>query len=313
MNKRVQFPKPFWLLSETGDKQTDFAVVLTSTCLSEDNIELAGQLLHDNEIVVKSSVVFSNGKVAEFSITTSTHQAWDLFRKFLSVAAKTGIDVAVIPVSTRKKKLLVCDMDSTIVQTETLDDIAAKIGIGKQVSEITARAMRGDLDFRRALDERVSLLKDMSEEIFDEIADTVQFNSGAETLLHSAQEHGIHTVLVSGGFEPIVKVVAGKLGFDRYVCNKMEVSNGRLTGKVLEPIVDGETKLKALMEECKRLTINPEQACAIGDGANDIPMLQTAGLGIGFKGKPLVRTSIPYQINSTGLESVLSVMGIVSR
>ena len=107
MNEETQFQNPYWLLSETGDKQTDFAVVLTSTCLSEDNIELAGQLLHDNEIVVKSSAVFSNDKAAEYSITTSTHQAWEFFRNFLPVAAKTGIDVAVIPVSTRKKKLLV--------------------------------------------------------------------------------------------------------------------------------------------------------------------------------------------------------------
>ena len=158
-------------------------------------------------------------------------------------------------------------MDSTIVRSETLDDIAEKVGIGERVKAITTRAMQGEMGFSQALAERVRMLEGIAEDVFDEIANTVQFNSGAGRLIGLARQQGLRTVLVSGGFEPIVKVVADKLGFDRCVCNKIDVSNGQLTGKVLEPIVDGGTKLKVLMEECKQLAISPDQACTIGDGA----------------------------------------------
>jgi phosphoserine phosphatase len=170
--------------------------------------------------------------------------------------------------------------------------------------------MRGELDFRKALDERVSLLQGVSGDVFTEIAKTVKFNEGAELLINSARKHGIRTVLVSGGFEPVVKIVAEKLGFDRYVCNKTEMANGNLTGKVIEPIVDAETKLNVLHEERLRLTIPVEHVCAVGDGANDLPMLQAAGIGIGFEGKPLVRNGTPYQVNNSNLVSILLMMGI---
>ena len=128
-------------------------------------------------------------------------------------------------------------------------------------------------------------------------------------LIKLAQLQGIRTVLVSGGFRQIVKSVAEKLGFDRYVCNEVEVVNERLTGEVVEPVVDSQTKLDVLLEECRDLQIDPDQVCSIGDGANDIPMLQAAGLGIGFQGKPLVRAATPYQINTGNLEFVASIMG----
>jgi len=310
MNQDSAFPNPHWLLDGVEDKQTEFVVVLASTGFHEDAIKLTQQLLNDNNVVIHSTIPLPNSKATEIYFTITTRQAWVLFRKLLQLVANKEIDIAVLPVSTRKKKLLICDLDSTLVQSETLDDIAEKVGIGEQVSEITARAMRGELDFRRALQERINLLKNMPETIIYEVAETLQFNPGAETLLRSAHEHGIRTVLVSGGFEPIVKVIADRLGFDRYICNQMEIADNKLTGRVLEPIVDASTKLNVLIEECQLMALNPVEACAIGDGANDIPMLQTAGLGIGYYGKQRVTSSTPYQINSTGLDFVLFAMGI---
>lgn len=313
MNRVTPFPEPYWLLNKAEDTQTGFVVVLVSMSPDDSIVKMARQfrqLLDENNIVIDSINTLSDNNVTEFFIATTTRIAWELFKKLLVLVAKVGTDVFVLPVAERKKRLLICDMDSTIVETETLDDIAARIGIGEQVSEITTRAMQGELDFRKALDERVGLLKGIPETIFDEIAQEVKFNPGAEVLINVAQQQGLRTVLVSGGFEPIVKVVATKLGFDRYVCNKTETSAGRLTGKVLEPIVDAETKLNVLKEESKQLDILPEQACTVGDGANDLPMLQAAGIGVGYKGKPLIRAGTPYQINSSSLTAILLMMGI---
>lgn len=312
MKEETRYTDPHWLLAATEDQEMEFAVVLTAIdfALHEGQIQQLKQYLIDHSVVINSIRNLSIEKAIEIVISISTHQVWDLFQKFLGIAVVANFDIAVLPVSIRQKKLLICDMDSTIVKTETLDDIALKVGLGEKVSEITARAMRGEMDFRQALNERVSLLKDLSEDVIDDIAENVRFNPGAEALLNAVNKNGIRTVLVSGGFETIVKVVAERLGFDRYICNRVEISNGKLTSKVLEPIVDGSTKLQVLREECQKLSINLDEACSIGDGANDLPMLQAAGLGIGFQGKPLVRASIPCQINYSGLDSVLMMMGI---
>ncbi len=306
------FLNPHWLIDEAEDKQVEFVIIiLRSTQWHDDNVLQVHQLLNENNIAIDSYNALTNDKATEIFFTTSTVLAWALFKKCLILTENRAFDIAVLPVASHKKKLLLCDMDSTIVQSETLDDIAESVGIGDQIKVITARAMQGEMDFRQALDERVSLLENMAADIFDELAKSVQFSSSAEQLISLARTQGMRTVLVSGGFKPIVKVVANKLGFDRYVCNRLEIANGQLTGKVVEPIVDGDSKLNILQEECQQLSIQASQVCAIGDGANDIQMLQAAGLGIGFQGKPLVRAVTPYQINMTGLESALVIMGIV--
>lgn len=310
MKVKNTYLDPHWVIDEAGEDQTEFVIVLASNKLHDDDITKIHQILNEHNIVIASSNALSYVKATEIFISTSAGLAWELFKKLLSLELSKEVDIAVLPVSSRNKKLLVCDMDSTIIQSETLDDIAESVGIGKQIKKITAKAMKGEMDFRQALDERVRLLEGMVEDVFDEIANTVQFNSGAEKLVGLARQQGLRTVLVSGGFEPIVKVVANKLGFDRYVCNCMETSNGRLTSKLIDPVVDGDTKLNILKEECQQLSIHPSQVCAIGDGANDIQMLQAAGLGVGFQGKPLVRASTPYQINTTGLDTALIMMGI---
>ncbi|MCK5498916.1 MAG: phosphoserine phosphatase SerB, partial [Gammaproteobacteria bacterium] len=284
MKVESTFLDPHWLIDEAEDNQTEFVIVLVSKNLHDHDVTKIHQLLNENNVVIDSSNALSKDKATEIFITTSAGLAWELFQKFLIMEVSKEIDIAVLPVSSRNKKLLVCDMDSTIIQSETLDDIAVSVGIGEQIKKITARAMCGELDFRQALDERISLLAGTAEDVFDELANTVQFNSGAEKLVGLARQQGLRTVLVSGGFEPIVKVVANRLGFDRYVCNCLEISNGRLTSKLVDPVVDGDTKLNILQEECQQLSIHPSEACAIGDGANDIQMLQAAGLGVGFQG-----------------------------
>lgn len=310
MNEMLSFPNPYWLLNQLKDKQTEFVVVLVSSSTNDSAIKLVHQFFNKNNINIGITNTLSDKHTTEIFISETTQDAWKIFKRLLVLTLNINTDVFVLPISGRKKKLLVCDMDSTIVLTETLDDIAASIGIGKQVREITLRAMQGKLDFHKALNERISLLKGISEKLFDEVANNVKFNPGAEELIQLAQKNGMRTVLVSGGFEPIVNVVAAKMGFDRYVCNKAEISSGKLTGNVLEPVIDAGAKLKVLQEEIKQLAILPEQTCAVGDGANDLPMLQAAGVGVGYMGKMLVRAGTPYQINSSSLVSILLMMGI---
>lgn len=186
-------------------------------------------------------------------------------------------------------RLLVSDMDSTVAETETIVDMAEALGIADTIAAITERSMRGELDFRTALDERVMMLRGLELSRIEAIAREVRLSVGADALLDACQAAGMRTVLVSGGFDLIADVVGAALGFDRVVANRLEFEDGWLTGRVLEPIVTAETKLAVLREECASLRIDAGQAVALGDGANDIEMIRAAGLGVAYQGKPVTR------------------------
>lgn len=188
-------------------------------------------------------------------------------------------------------QLLISDMDSTIAEGETIVDMADALGIGPEIGEITERAMRGELDFRQALEERVAMLRGLSLAKIEAIAREVRLSEGAGELLSACRRLGLRTVLVSGGFDLIAEVVGAGLGFDRVVSNRLGVEDGALNGAVLDPIVTAETKAAVLREECESLAISPQQAVAIGDGANDIAMIREAGLGVAYRGKAVTRAA----------------------
>ena len=306
MIKDSSIQTPDWLLTKAEDTQQAFAVVLS--LINERQQTVIEHCVTQHGVELESHVVMASH--SEFRFAALSQTAWTLFQALLSRAMDAGFDVAIVPIAQRKKQLLLCDMDSTIVSSETLDDIAAAIGIGEQVSQITAQAMRGELDFKQALDARVALLKGLPLTALTDVIESIALNPGAERLLTRCRQSGLRSVLVSGGFEPIVKHITEQLGFDRYVCNRMQVEEGKLSGRVQLPVVDSDTKLSVLKEECSKLNIKPEQACCIGDGANDLPMLQHAGFGIGFHAKPIVNKTITYQINHSGLDFALAMMGI---
>ncbi len=309
MNQDQHLAVPNWLTVESEGKSIDFVVIAVATQLDDKKISsINTTCLNSENIVTKSFEHDDVNAVLKIVILTTAKQAYVLFDRLVQQGTTDNYDVAVFPVDRPSIKLMVCDMDSTIVQTETLDELANFEGLGSQVSKITEKAMRGEIDFETALNERVGLLAGMPADLLKKVAEATPLTPGAEELIKSAREKNIRTVLVSGGFEPVVKVVADKLGFDRYVCNKMVVENGQIRGKVNKPIVDGGMKLAVLKEECERLNINPVQACAIGDGANDMQMIQAAGMGISYYGKNILRTKTPYQINSTDLGSVLYML-----
>ncbi|MEM7564018.1 MAG: phosphoserine phosphatase SerB [Pseudomonadota bacterium] len=235
-------------------------------------------------------------------------EAWECFQGFRS--AFFFMDALLQPESERNHKLLICDMDMTMVDSETLDDVAALAGIGDQIAEITRRAMHGEIDFDGALRERIRMLQGQPIEWFERIGREVALNPGAEELINTCRGRGIHTILISGGFEQVVEQVASRLGFDEFYCNHLQVEEGLLNGVVFDPIVDAEFKRTLLQTRAQALGLPMSQCCAIGDGANDRLMIEAAGLGIAFHAKPILRSATCAQINYGGLDRAARYLGL---
>lgn len=235
-------------------------------------------------------------------------RAWDLLRSLR--ARLTDADVYVQPQAERGKRLLICDMDMTIVDAETLDEVAAMLGLGDRIAAITARAMHGELDFNAALRERIGMLAGQPEQVFYDVAQRIRLNPGAQELVAGARSAGVHTILISGGFAQVAEAVAARLGFDEVHCNHLELEARTLTGRVREPIINADLKREVLQHSAQALGVGLEDCCAIGDGANDLPMLTAAGLGIAYRGKPVLRAATSCHIDATDLHTALYFMGI---
>lgn len=312
MQDRMQSKSPAWVLGEQAD-QRSFVLTLCGpgsidSHTLESQVQIARQLIENNghSIVLDRQLSMEAAYDLEFHSTSLA--AWKIFQALSSQLS--ALDIAVQPVSQRIKKLLICDMDKTIVDAETLDEVAEVVGIGKQVATITEQAMRGEIDFDTSLKQRVGLLKGLPEQVFTDMSNACRLNPGAELLLQKARQAGVYTVLISGGFDTIARPVAQRLGFDEVHSNRLDVHNGILTGDVLAPIVDANSKRELLLSIASKLGVDPVECCAIGDGANDIPMISLAGLGIAYQGKPATREATPYQINQTSLATVLCFMGL---
>ncbi|EJO17581.1 phosphoserine phosphatase SerB [Streptococcus sp. AS14] len=206
------------------------------------------------------------------------------------------------------KGLLVMDVDSTLIMEEGIDLLGEEAGVGAQVAAITERAMRGELDFEAALRERVTLLKGLPEDIFARIAERIHFTPGAEDLVKELHKRGYKVGLVSGGFHETVDRLAEQLGIDYVKANRLEIQQGLLTGRVLGDIVTKDTKLAMLKAWAAENKLELNQTIAMGDGANDLPMIQAAGIGIAFMAKPIVREQAPYQIQERNLYRVIDFL-----
>ena len=228
----------------------------------------------------------------------------------LKLGVPAGLDVFVQPKDEfRRKRVLVADMDATMIEGETLDELAAHFGLKDKIAPITAMAMRGEIDFAEALRKRVGLLKGLPVSALYETLKGVRFSKGGKTLVGTMNRFGAKCVLISGGFDMFTSHVAATLGFYKNVGNRLGIANEKLTGEVIPPIVDKYTKQKMVEEEARRLRLDARSVVAIGDGANDIPMLQAAGAGVGYFGKPAVQEATPFQIRHTDLTSVLYLQG----
>ena len=221
-----------------------------------------------------------------------------------------GVDVVVQPSAGRAKKLLVADMDSTMITIECIDELADYAGIKPQIAEVTERAMRGELDFESALDARVALLKGLEESAIDRChAERVVLMAGAQALIRTMKANGARTVLVSGGFTVFADRVAEAIGFDRALSNRLGLAAGMLDGTVARPIVGSATKRETLIAERAALGLSPDQTLAVGDGANDIPMIEEAGLGVAYHAKPKTAAAADARIAHGDLTALLYAQG----
>ena len=219
------------------------------------------------------------------------------------------VDAIAQPAETRRKKLLLADMDSTIVTSETLDELAAEAGLKEKIAAITARAMNGELDFKAALRERVAMLKGLEEAALERTWATTELMPGARELLATMRAGGAHTALVSGGFTFFTGRVAALVGFHEHHSNTLEIEAGRLTGTVADPILDKDAKLATLKRLAAGLGLPLSEAVTVGDGANDLPMLLAAGLGVAYHAKPSVQAEARFRLNHADLRGLLFAQG----
>jgi phosphoserine phosphatase len=219
------------------------------------------------------------------------------------------VDAIVQSAATRRKALLLADMDSTIVTTETLDELAAEAGLKERIAAITARAMNGELDFKSALRERVAMLKGLPEAALQRTWETTELMPGARALVATMRAAGAHAALVSGGFTFFTGRVAALVGFHEHHANQLILADGALAGTVAEPILDRDSKLATLLHLTQSLGLPMERTLTVGDGANDLPMLQAAGLGIAFRAKPTVQAQAQARVNHGDLTALLFAQG----
>ncbi|EHU2134221.1 phosphoserine phosphatase SerB [Acinetobacter baumannii 25493_8] len=230
----------------------------------------------------------------------------------LLLSSELNIDVAVQEDNAyRRNRRLVCfDMDSTLIEQEVIDELALEAGVGEQVAEITERAMQGELDFQQSFRARVALLKGLDASVLPKIAERLTITEGAERLISTLKALGYKTAILSGGFQYFAEYLQAKLDIDEVHANVLDVQDGVVTGEVKGVIVDGARKAELLRELANKLGISLEQAMAVGDGANDLPMLAIAGLGVAYRAKPLVRQNANQAISSVGLDGVLYLLGM---
>lgn len=245
-------------------------------------------------------------EAAEFTLATMPDNRWDVWQSL----QEQGIDLVVQPAQGRRKQMLLADMDSTMIQQECIDELAAEAGVGERVAGITARAMNGELDFEQALDERVGLLAGLDQTVIAKVlAERISYMPGGATLLATMKQDGAYCALVSGGFTAFTNKVASALGFDENRANTLEVADGKLTGKAGRPILGQAAKVIALEEITTRLRLREAQVLAVGDGANDLGMLKRAGTGVALHAKPAVQAECDVRVNHGDLTALLYLQG----
>jgi phosphoserine phosphatase len=267
-------------------------------------VRLSGRIdLHETDQLGRACV--------EFSVRGEASDPQAFKKSLLELAHQYDIDIAFQEdnIFRRNRRLVVFDMDSTLIDAEVIDELAIEAGVGPQVAEITEAAMQGKLDFKQSFEQRLALLEGLDASVLQKIAQRLQLNEGAEHLISTLKKLGYKTAIVSGGFSFFGEYLQEILGVDYVYANQLDIKNGKVTGRVKGDIIDGQRKADLLRELAERDGLMLEQVIAVGDGANDLPMLDIAGLGIAFRAKPLVEASAKQAISSLGLDGILYLLG----
>ncbi len=269
---------------------------------------LSGRVLLDDDEGNDKSVV-------EFSVRGTPLSAEEMKQQFIRISKEAGVDIAFQSdnIFRRNRRLVCFDMDSTLIQTEVIDELAIKAGVGDRVIAITEAAMRGEIDFDESFIQRIELLKGLDETVMKEIAESLPITEGAERLFKTLKKYGYKTAILSGGFTYFGNYLKRLLDIDYVFANELEIEDGKLTGKHKGEIVNGEKKAELLKLLAFKEDIHLEQVIAVGDGSNDLPMLKLAGLGIAFHAKPKVQASAKHHISTIGLDAILYLLGFRDR
>ncbi|MEZ4855881.1 MAG: phosphoserine phosphatase SerB [Gelidibacter sp.] len=306
--------KDRYIVTILGEKLTANQISEVTKVISDKNLNidaikrLTGRtsLVKENEYPRASIELSIRGKIDDKSEFTE---------KFMQISKDLDVDIAFQEdtIYRRNRRLVCFDMDSTLIQAEVIDKLAELAGVGDKVKAITEAAMQGNIDFKESFISRMKLLKGLKEEVLQEVAVNLPITKGAKRLIDTLKTYGFKTAILSGGFTYFGEYLQKELGIDYVYANQLEIKEGVLTGNYLGDIVDGEKKAKYLKEIAQKEGININQTIAIGDGANDLPMLNLAGLGIAFHAKPTVKDNAQNSISSIGLDGVLYLLGYHDR
>lgn len=311
-----------------GQGKSRYIVTLLARKITAEHIAAVSALVADNGLNIDGLQRLS-GRVpletesdkdtrnacVEFSVRGEPEDIQHMRAEFLQLATRLNVDIAFQQDNAfRRTRRLVCfDMDSTLIQHEVIDELAMAAGVGDQVAAITERAMNGELDFTASFKARVALLKGLDISVLEGIARSLKLTEGAEQLIRTLKLLGYKTAILSGGFNYFGHYLQEKLGIDYVFANDLEVRDGKVTGEVTGQVVDGQRKAELLRVLAEREGVNLEQVIAVGDGANDLPMLGIAGLGIAFRAKPLVKQNAKQAISTLGLDGILYLLGVRDR
>lgn len=299
---------------------TRYIFTLLGRDLTSEHLTAVEQIFQDQALTLEHSEQLTNGSVPQrvaqaFYVVGHPDLEDQLRQTCLSFSQKYQIDLTIESAPNgRVKRHLVCfDMDSTLIGQEVIDELAKEAGVGEQVAEITERAMQGELDFQQSFRARVALLKGLDISVLSSIADRLTINEGAVRLISNLKAQGYRTAILSGGFQYFAAYLQQKLGIDEIHANSLDVEEGKVTGTVTGIIVDGTRKAELLTQISEEMKISLSEVIAVGDGANDLPMLALAGLGVAYHAKPLVRQNAQQTLSYVGLDGVLYLVGLTDK
>ena len=303
--------KPRHVITVLGQEITAQQISLVTQALSDRNLNIDAITRLTGRPPLNLPKNDHPRSCVEFSVRGEIQDKHSLAAQFLDISAKEGIDISFQrdDIYRRHRRLICFDMDSTLIKTEVIDELADRAGVGEQVRAITESAMRGEIDFKESFTRRVSLLKGLDESVMQDIALHLPIMEGADRVMAVLKKCGMKIAIISGGFTYFGEYLQKRFGVDYVYANNLEIVDGKLTGHYLGDIIDGKKKAELLNAIAQKENIDLEQVIAVGDGANDLPMLNLAGLGIAFHAKPKVKANAQQSISTIGLDGILYFLG----
>ncbi len=300
-----------WIITLLGRRLTATQIANVTAELSRQGMNIDGIQRLTGRMPLGEEEQPKSKSCVEFSVRGTPTDPHAMQARFMQLSQEDDFDISMRedPISRRCRRLICFDMDSTLIETEVIDELAMRAGVGDKVKEITERAMRGEIDFCESFKERVALLKGLDESVMKDIAENLPITEGVGRMMQVLKRAGYKTAILSGGFTYFGEYLKRRFGFDYVYANELEIVDGKLTGRYLGEIVDGRRKAELLKLIAQVENVNIAQTIAVGDGANDLPMLATAGLGIAFHAKPKVKATADQSISTIGLDGVLYFLG----